>query len=106
MAAKHHQPECSQAIVTVPPTVTRIRAFVSQGRSCCQRDCLRRLWKSSQDELHVFGEAVAACSPEAKEAAILMNLREHLAMVPSRRGGDQRQRPPLVEGEENEILCK
>jgi hypothetical protein len=34
-----------------------------------------------------------ACSPEAKEAALLMNLREHLVMAPSRRGGSQRQRP-------------
>ncbi len=82
----------SQSFETVPvpsppesPTVKRVRQFVAQGKSCCQRDCLRRFWESSHDDVQQFGEDVAACSHEAKEAALLMNLREHLYVGSPRR---------------------
>jgi hypothetical protein len=39
-----------------------------------------------------FGEDVAACSHEAKEAALLMNLREHLYVGPPRRPSGERRR--------------
>jgi hypothetical protein len=96
MPSKRRDSGGLQGITDVPPTVMRVREFVCQGRSCCQRDCLRRLWESSQDDLQAFGEAVVACSPEAKEAAILMNLREHLALTPPRRGKNQRQRTSVM----------
>jgi hypothetical protein len=72
--------------------MTRVWAFISQGVPCCRRDCLRRVWESFQDDLQQFGDAVAACSPEAKEAALLMNLREHLTWGPPRRAKGERQR--------------
>ena len=74
------------------PTVRRVRQFVDDGKSCCRRDCLRRFWVSLRDDVHQFGEDVAACSREAKEAALLMNLREHLSTGPSPRIEGQRQR--------------
>lgn len=75
------------------PTVRRVRQFVAQGESCCQRDCLRRFWESFQDAVQQFGEDVAACSHDAKEAALLMNLREHLYVGPPRRSSGERRRP-------------
>jgi len=39
-----------------------------------------------------FGDDVAACSREAREAALLMNLREHLYVGPPRRAQGERQR--------------
>jgi hypothetical protein len=42
--------------------------------------------------VYQFGEDIAACSHEAKEAALLMNLREHLATGSSPRIEGQRQR--------------
>lgn len=96
MFPDRHQPKSFQKVAHVPPTIRHIREFISQGRLCCRRDCLRRLWESSQEELHQFGEAVASCSREAKEAALLMNLREHLSTGPSRRAGAHRQRPHVA----------
>lgn len=72
--------ECSDS-----PTMSRVWAFVNQGVPCCRRDCLRRVWESYRDDLQQFEDTVAACSREAKEAALLMNLREHLTWGPPRR---------------------
>jgi hypothetical protein len=74
------------------PIMTRIQAFLNQDVPCCQRNCLGRIWEASQDELQQFGDMVAACSHEAKEAALLMNLREHLSSRRPRRTEGRRQR--------------
>ncbi len=74
------------------PTIWRIRQFVAQGAPCCQRDCLRRFWEGARAAVQQFGEDVATCSHEAKEAALLMNLREHLYVGPPRRAQVERQR--------------
>lgn len=74
------------------PTVRRVSQWVSEGRSCCRRDCLRRVWESFRDDLQQFSEDVATCSRDVKETAILMNLREHLYPDESRRIRGQRQR--------------
>jgi hypothetical protein len=74
------------------PTIRRIRQFVTQETPCCQRDCLRRFWEGARDDVQQFGEDVAACSHEAKEAALLMNLREHLSVSSPRRAQGERQR--------------
>ncbi len=89
--------ECSQesAPQSVPresPTVRRIRQFVSEGKQCCHRACLGRFWESFRDDVQRFGEDVASCSHEAKEAALLMNLRAQRYTGPSRRTGSPRQR--------------
>ena len=81
-----------QTALQESPTVRRVWQFVSEGRTCCQRDCLRHVWEAFRDDLQQFGEDVATCSGEVKEAAVLMNLREHLYPVPSRRIRDHRQR--------------
>lgn len=88
---------CSQGPMAPPdrhesPTVRRVRQFVGEGRTCCHRDCLRHVWVSFRDDLQRFGDDVATCSREAREAAMLMNLREHVYPVPSRRIRDDRQR--------------
>jgi len=75
-----------------PPTVSRVRQFISEGKRCCHRDCVRRFWESLRDDVHEFGHTVASCSHEVKEAALLMNLRDHLYDGPSCRTGRPRQR--------------
>jgi hypothetical protein len=50
------------------------------------------VWESFRDDLQQFSEDVATCSREVKEAAMLMNLREHLYPDQSRRISEQRQR--------------
>ncbi len=74
------------------PTVRQVSQWVSEGRTCCRRECLRRVWESFRDDLQPLSEDVATCSREVKEAAILMNLREHLYPDQSRRIRGQRQR--------------
>ena len=74
------------------PTVRRVYQWVSEGRTCCRRECLRRVWESFRDDLQQFSEDVATCSRDVKEAAMLMNLREHLYPDQSCRIRGQRQR--------------
>jgi hypothetical protein len=50
------------------------------------------VWESFRADLQQFGDDVATCSREVKETAILMNLREHVYPIPSRRIREQRQR--------------
>jgi hypothetical protein len=50
------------------------------------------LWDSSQEEVLRFLDDVTTCSHEAKEAALLMNLREHLYPSATTRTGAPRQR--------------
>jgi hypothetical protein len=82
----------SQSVSGESPTVRRVRRFVHEGRQCCHRGCLERFWTASRDAVHQFGADVARCSHEAKEAALFMNLRDHLYAGPSRHSGSPRQR--------------
>ena len=75
-----------------PATVRRVRQFVSEGKSCCRRKCLRRVQAEFLDELWQFGEDVARCSRQEKEAALLMNLRDHLYPASSARPGEGQHR--------------
>jgi len=72
--------------------VRRIRQWVDGQKPCCRQDCLRRFWDSSHEEVLRFLEDVTTCSHDAKEAALLMNLREHLYAGATIRTGEPRQR--------------
>jgi hypothetical protein len=57
---------------------TRISKFIKSGKNCCSKNCIRNFYELQEDELFRFEEDLAQCSQDAKEAALLMNLREHL----------------------------
>lgn len=75
-----------------PSNIIRIHKFVESGGHCCSKDCIRHFCESRHKELCQFGEIVDECSHEAKEAALLMNLREHLCNPESVRRGGKRKR--------------
>ncbi len=71
-----------------------ITEFIKSGNHCCSKDCIRNFYELQSEELYWFEESLAQCSKEAKEAALLMNLREHLynPMSVCRGGKRKRQR--------------
>ncbi len=70
----------------------RIGEFIKSGAHCCSKDCIRHFYELQEEELFWFGENLAQCSQEAKEAALLMNLREHLYNPKSVCRGNERKR--------------
>jgi hypothetical protein len=82
----------TQSVPGESPTVWRVCQFAQTGKPCCHRDGLGRFGTTFRSDVRQFGADVARCSHEAKEAALLMNLREHLYAGPSRRSGRPRQR--------------
>lgn len=70
----------------------RIHEFLESGSCCCSKDCMRRIFEFQLEELHQFGKILDECSHEVKEAALLMNLREHLCNPGSVCKGDRRKR--------------
>ncbi len=69
-----------------------ITEFIKSGNHCCSKDCIRNFYKLQPEELYQFGEDLAQCSTDAKEAALLMNLREHLYNSKSVCRGSERKR--------------
>jgi hypothetical protein len=55
-----------------------ISDYLKSGKQCCSKHCMRHFYEFQQEELFRFAEDLSQCSQEAKEAALLMNLREHL----------------------------
>ncbi len=55
-----------------------ISDYLKSGKQCCSKHCIRHFYEFQQEELFRFVEDLSQCSQEAKEAALLMNLREHL----------------------------
>lgn len=60
-----------------PSNIIRIDEFLESGDQCCSKNCICRFYEFQQKELYHFGEDLDGCSQEAKEVALLMNLREH-----------------------------
>jgi len=90
-----------------PSDMIRIRGFVESGRHCCSKDCIRHFHEFQQKELCQFGEIPDECSHEAKEAALLMNLREHLCNPESvRRGGERRRQRVAYSVSPFGLMCR
>ena len=70
----------------------RITEFIKSGNHCCSKDCIRHFYELQSEELYRFGEDLGQCSQDAKEAALLMNLREHLYNPKSVCRGNERKR--------------
>lgn len=75
-----------------PCNTIRIHKFLTSGKQCCSKDCIRQFYEFQQKELYQFGEDLGECSHEAKEVALLMNLREHLYDPKSVCRGGERKR--------------
>ena len=69
-----------------------ITEFIESGNHCCSKNCLRNFYELQPEELYWFGENLSQCSQEAKEAALLMNLREHLYNPKTVCRGNERKR--------------
>ncbi len=78
----------------LPSNLIRILEFRTSGNRCCSKKCIDRFYKAHQRDLSQFGEDLDSCSHDVKEAALLMNLREHLYNPVSvcRGGARRRQR--------------
>ena len=59
-------------------TITRISSFIKSGKDCCSKNCIRNFYELNKEDLWRFEEDLVQCSQDIKEAALLMNLREHL----------------------------
>lgn len=70
----------------------RITEFIESGNHCCSKNCIRNFYELQPEELYWFGENLSQCSQEAKEAALLMNLREHLYNPKTVCRGSERKR--------------
>ena len=79
-----------------PSNMIRIHEFTESGSHCCSRDCIRRFCEFQREEVYQFGEILDGCSHEAKEAALLMNLREHLCNPESVCRGGKRKRQRIA----------
>ena len=63
---------------TVFNQTIRISKFIKSGKNCCSKNCIRNFYKLQEEELYRFEKDLVQCSQDVKEAALLMNLREHL----------------------------
>ncbi len=72
----------------------RISNFMKSDKHCCSKDCFRNFYELQEEALYRFGEDLKQCSQDVKEAALLMNLREHFydPQSVSRGSGRKRQR--------------
>ena len=74
----------------------RISKFIKSDKHCCSKDCIRNFYKLQEEELYSFGEDLSQCSQDAKEAALLMNLREHFYDPKSVCRGSERKRQRIA----------
>jgi len=73
-----------------------INGFLKSGNQCCSRNCIRNFSEFQHEEFYRFVEDLGQCSQEAKEAAMLMNLREHLYNPKSVCRGNERKRQRIA----------
>ena len=74
----------------------RISKFIKSDNHCCSKDCIRNFYKLQEEELYRFGEDLSQCSQDVKEAALLMNLREHFYDPQSVCRGSERKRQRIA----------
>ncbi len=75
---------------------TRISKFIKSDKHCCSKDCIRNFYKLQEEDLYRFGEDLSQCSQDVKEAALLMNLREHIYEPQSVCRGSERKRQRIA----------
>ena len=78
---------------TVFNQTIRISKFIKSGKNCCSKNCIRNFYKLQEEELYRFEKDLVQCSQDVKEAALLMNLREHLYNPQFVCRGNKRKKP-------------
>jgi len=75
----------------IPKNIMTIQNFLSSGQQCCSENCLETFYKNYREDIFHFGQNLDTSPREVRDAALLMNMREHFHYSQQVRGFDRKR---------------
>ena len=75
----------------VPNNIGTIQKFLSFGQQCCSENCLDTFYQNYREDIFHFGQNLDTSPGEVRDAALLMNMREHFHYSQQVRGGKRKR---------------